>query len=223
MPQRNKKRMAQGVRIIAGEWRGRRLPVADVQGLRPSADRLRETVFNWLQPNIVGSMCLDLFAGSGALGFEAASRGAKKVLMLEQSAEVSKQLRANIAQLNAEVLVELIQCDTMQCLFRKGAANKLRSVELMGADQGWDIVFIDPPWQFEWQQTILDCLLPVVDQPESNEVQADQQRGGIYIKPGAYIYIECPDKQSLRIPDGFEIHREKTMGMAKAILLKRIH
>src|SRR5436190_1935337 len=86
--------MTQGqIRIIGGKWRGRKLKVPDVADLRPTPNRVRETVFNWLQPIIQGAYCLDLFAGSGALGFEALSRGAKHVVMIDQSAPVIKLLK----------------------------------------------------------------------------------------------------------------------------------
>ena len=88
------------VRIIGGKHRGRKLPVADAPGLRPTPDRVRETLFNWLGQNLTGWHCLDLFAGSGALGFEAASRGAESVVLVEQSSRVAKGLQAAAALLN---------------------------------------------------------------------------------------------------------------------------
>src|SRR5688500_19483793 len=85
---------AGAVRIIGGEWRGTRLPVADLDGLRPTSDRVRETLFNWLQPKIAGARVLDLFAGSGALGFEAASRGAGHATFVEQQRSAAAAIRA---------------------------------------------------------------------------------------------------------------------------------
>ena len=90
------------VRIIGGDWRGRLLEVAEVPGLRPSGDRSRETLFNWLQPWIPEAECADLFAGTGALGFEAASRGAASVLMIEKNPLAQAVLRQSIEQLQAE-------------------------------------------------------------------------------------------------------------------------
>jgi 16S rRNA (guanine966-N2)-methyltransferase len=87
------------VRIIGGDWRGRRLQVADVPGLRPTGDRCRETLFNWLQPWVAAADCADLFAGTGALGFEAASRGAASVLMIERHRRAQMVLRQSIEQL----------------------------------------------------------------------------------------------------------------------------
>ena len=89
------------VRIIGGQWRSRRLPVADLPGLRPSGDRARETLFNWLQPELPGAVCADLYAGSGALGFEAASRDAASVVLVERHPLAVEQLRENISTLEA--------------------------------------------------------------------------------------------------------------------------
>jgi len=120
------------VRIIGGQWRGRKLPVVDVPGLRPSGDRCRETLFNWLQPWIVAADCADLFAGTGALGFEAASRGAASVLMIEKHPRVLAALRQSIAQLQAG-----------QVTLRPGGAMAL--LEELAPDS-FDLVFLDPPF-----------------------------------------------------------------------------
>ncbi len=119
------------VRIIAGQWRGRKLTFPDGEGLRPTPDRIRETLFNWLAPWLPGARCLDLFAGSGALGFEAASRGAARVVLVERSAEVVASLQANRERLGAGA-VEIVHHD---------AASYL-----CGVPQPFDIVFLDPPF-----------------------------------------------------------------------------
>ncbi len=119
------------VRIIAGEWRSRKLPVADVPGLRPTTDRVRETLFNWLQKSIVQARCLDLFAGTGALGFEAASRGAADVLMIERDRTAFTSLQQSLEILKTEK-VKVIQAD---------ALNWLEKTE-----QVFDIIFLDPPF-----------------------------------------------------------------------------
>ena len=90
------------VRIIAGKWRGRKLDVIDSQGLRPTPDRIRETLFNWLQNDIVGARCLDLFAGTGALGFEALSRGAAEVVMVESNGKLVDTLKQHAVVLGSE-------------------------------------------------------------------------------------------------------------------------
>jgi len=119
------------LRIIGGRYRGRRLSVPAQPGLRPTADRVRETLFNWLQPVIVGSRCLDLFAGSGALGFEAASRGADEVLMIERSESVIRVLTANAHSLGVTQV-------------RVHRADALRW--LAGSGDPFDLVFLDPPF-----------------------------------------------------------------------------
>lgn len=123
----------QQIRIIGGDWRGRKLSFPDFPGLRPSSDRVRETLFNWLAPYIPGSRCLDLFAGSGALGLEAASRGAKQVLLVDDAPQVAAALEQNIALLNAEGRVS-VAC--------KKAEHFVRS----GLHEPFDIIFLDPPF-----------------------------------------------------------------------------
>lgn len=127
------------IRLIGGEHRGRRLQFPDSPGLRPTADRTRETLFNWLQSRLPGARCLDLFSGSGALGFEAASRGAGQVTLLERDPLVSRQLEANLALLNlASVVVQ--QADALRWLEQPG--------------EPFDIVFLDPPFA---DQLLTDC------------------------------------------------------------------
>ena len=119
------------LRIIGGQWRGRRLRFPDAPGLRPTSDRVRETLFNWLQGRVQGSRCLDLFAGSGALGFEAASRGAAQVVMVEASRRVAQTLRANVEVLGARA----VQVEA------RPAQNFLQS-----GGEPFDLVFLDPPF-----------------------------------------------------------------------------
>ena len=123
--------MTGSVRIIAGRWRRRRLPVADVAGLRPTPDRVRETLFSWLQERLPGARCLDLFAGSGALGLEAASRGAREVVMVEAHPRVVETLRAQLETLGASH-VDVIEADALRWL--------------AGDARPFDIVFLDPPF-----------------------------------------------------------------------------
>ena len=119
------------VRIIGGRWRGRKLPFPDVAGLRPTADSVRETLFNWLNPYLVSAHCLDLFAGSGALGFEAASRGAAQVVMVDSAKAVIQQLKANKT---------LLQADNVTIY--QAVIPKLIPLP----EQPFDIVFLDPPF-----------------------------------------------------------------------------
>ena len=119
------------LRIIGGNWRSRVLPVVDQPGLRPTTDRVRETVFNWLQGVVPGARCLDLFAGSGALGFEAASRGAARVTLIENQQAACKVLKDNIRLLDARQ-IQLVQQDAMQWLQQP--------------HEQYDVVFVDPPY-----------------------------------------------------------------------------
>ncbi|MCP5149946.1 MAG: 16S rRNA (guanine(966)-N(2))-methyltransferase RsmD [Ectothiorhodospiraceae bacterium] len=119
------------LRIIAGSWRRRQLSFPDRPGLRPTPDRVRETLFNWLGPRVIGARCLDLFAGSGALGFEAASRGAAEVVMVERDREVARALRDNVERLQA-TNIEVVRDDALRVLHA-----------LAGP---FDIVFLDPPF-----------------------------------------------------------------------------
>jgi len=128
----SKSAKSNSVRIIAGDWRGRRLPVADVPGLWPTGDRCRETLFNWLQPWLAAADCADLFAGTGALGFEAASRGAASVLMIEKHPGAVQVLRQSIDSLQAG-----------QVRLRIGGALAL--IEDFKPDS-FDLVFVDPPF-----------------------------------------------------------------------------
>lgn len=121
----------QRLRIIGGTWRGRRIAFPDLPGLRPTPDRVRETLFNWLQGTIEGSRCLDLFAGSGALGFEAASRGAASVVMVDPDAQVMHHLRAQADMLGA-AQIEIIMADAQ--------------AYLASSPPPFDIVFLDPPF-----------------------------------------------------------------------------
>ena len=119
------------IRIIAGEYRGRRIPVPERPGLRPTPDRVRETLFNWLGQSLEGLSCLDLFAGSGALGFEAASRGAARVVMLEHDRAVFEILKKTRDVIGANQ-VELVLADAFAYL--KKTSDR------------FDVVFLDPPF-----------------------------------------------------------------------------
>ncbi|MDN5782488.1 MAG: RsmD family RNA methyltransferase, partial [Luteimonas sp.] len=101
------------VRIIGGRWRGTRLPVPDLPGLRPTSDRTRETLFNWLQPALPGARVLDLFAGSGALGLEALSRGAREALLVERDAKLAESLRQTVSRLHAEDEAKIAVADAL--------------------------------------------------------------------------------------------------------------
>ena len=163
------------LRIIGGQWRSRRLPVVDLAGLRPTTDRVRETLFNWLQNDVPGARCLDLFAGSGALGFEAASRGAASVVMLEKQAQAASVLMENIRTLQADN-IQLVQQDAMQWLQKPPATC-------------FDIVFLDPPFDLLEQNGFLAenaCIYLEIDShqalpeiPASWRVQREKKAGQV--------------------------------------------
>lgn len=121
------------LRIIAGQWRRRRLQFPEVAGLRPTPNAVRETLFNWLQPYLEGARCLDLFAGSGALGLEAVSRGASRSVLVERSALVFRSLRANVERIQAGGTVQVIHADARRYL--------------SGKPEPFAVVFLDPPFQ----------------------------------------------------------------------------
>jgi 16S rRNA (guanine(966)-N(2))-methyltransferase RsmD len=120
------------VRIVGGQWKRTKLPVADKPGLRPTPDRVRETLFNWLGQDLTGWRCVDAFAGTGALGLEAASRGAAQVLLVEQDPELVALLRKTVARLGAEAV-------TVQ---RANGLSVLAALE----PASMDLVFLDPPF-----------------------------------------------------------------------------
>ena len=122
------------IRIIGGQWRGRKLPVPESPGLRPTTDRVRETLFNWLAPSIVDAHCLDCFAGSGALGLEALSRYAASTTLLEMERGVAQQLQKNLATLKAD-RGKVITTNTLSFLSQPGTPHQ--------------IVFVDPPYDLD--------------------------------------------------------------------------
>ncbi|SEP40632.1 16S rRNA (guanine(966)-N(2))-methyltransferase RsmD [Nitrosovibrio sp. Nv6] len=131
------------VRIIGGEWRSRVLTFPADADLRPTPDRVRETVFNWLGQDLSGKRCLDLFAGSGAMGIEAASRGAERVVMVESSPHVLKALKANLRKLGAEQ-VDLVAMDALK---------------FIDSDQNrFDVIFLDPPYRLGLLPKLLSRL-----------------------------------------------------------------
>lgn len=148
------------VRIIGGEWRRRQLPVPDLPDLRPTPDRVRETLFNWLGQDLTGSRCLDLFAGSGVLGFEAASRGAREVVMVERDALACRGLQASKAMLSAP-RVEVVCADAVAFL-----ASERRQ---------YNVVFLDPPYRLELLPRVLPLLPPRLAVGARVFVESDHQ------------------------------------------------
>jgi 16S rRNA (guanine966-N2)-methyltransferase len=170
------------VRIIGGQWRGRKLTFPNATGLRPTSDRMRETLFNWLTPVLHGAHCLDLFAGSGALGFEAASRGAARVVLVECDPHVASALRDARERLAAHQ-VEVIG----------GEARNF----LAGSGNQFDVVFLDPPFSRP------DLLEQSIESLQRGQHLADGAY--IYVEAAA-----SPDARGA--PLGWELWRNKRAG-----------
>ena len=150
------------VRIIGGEWRRRVLKFPDSEGLRPTPDRVRETLFNWLGQDLTGLSCLDLFASSGALGFEAASRGAKKVVMVENSPKVYEALDANARLLAADGRLQIV----------RGDAVKFAS-SLCSNGACFDVLFFDPPYRKGWIEQLAPLLPTLLSADGALYVEAE--------------------------------------------------
>lgn len=151
------------VRIIGGEWRSRVLSFPDADGLRPTADRVRETVFNWLGQTLEGKTCLDLFAGSGALGFEALSRHARHVTLVEKNSRVHAALKENAAKLGAENFA-LVSADGLPWLKQD--------------DGVYDVIFLDPPFAAE----LLPKLWPLL-------AERLAPGGAVYLESGVPLTV----------------------------------
>lgn len=152
------------VRIIGGLWRSRLLSVLDLPGLRPSTDRIRETLFNWLGQDLSGLRCLDLFAGTGALGFEAASRNAEAVILLEKDKKAYVNLQANL-----KLLLSTPVSSTVEILHKDGLEFLKQQ-----ADHSSNLIFIDPPFQ---DFALLDHSII-----GASRVCDDSAGGGIYVE-----------------------------------------
>lgn len=176
----SKKNHQNTLRIIAGEWRGRKLVFPDHDGLRPTTDRIRETVFSWLQSRLSGARVLDLFAGSGALGLEAASRGAAEVVMIDNHAAAIEAITEHCSLLGASQ-IQARQMDALQYVEE--------------CESPFDVVFVDPPFDADLQQTLLPQLL----QPKM-------------LKANAMVYIEAPKRAELSLPTDVEWYRHKIAG-----------
>lgn len=178
------------LRIIGGRWRGRQLSFANADGLRPTGDRIRETLFNWLAPDLHGARCLDLFAGSGALGLEALSRGAAEVIMIEQNKDAHRHINQHLEQLKDELQLQ-------QASVVKGSCLEWLLKPRQPSPQ-FDVVFIDPPFaQNLWN----DCINSLV---QTNALAEN-----------AAIYIESPRDQQLICPQSWQLHRSKNAGSVK--------
>ena len=179
------------VRIIGGDWKRTPLHVLDLEGLRPTPDRVRETLFNWLGQRLDGWRCLDLFAGTGALGFEAASRGAARVLMVERNAKAAAQLREIRARLSAQA-VEVVEADAMRL------ASGL-------PPSSFEVVFLDPPFGEALLPRALEAAAPLVAEP-----------GYLYVESGEPLELE-----NVAALAGWQIVRQGKAGAVHYHLLRR--
>jgi 16S rRNA (guanine966-N2)-methyltransferase len=182
------------VRIIGGEWRSRRLNFPDIEGLRPTPDRVRETLFNWLQSVTPAARCLDLFSGSGALSFEALSRGAAQATLVDASSQACRALQANLNQLKAQ---NAAVCE----------ADAIAWLESQPRDMAapFDLVFVDPPFR-------KGLVKPITELLESRHLLSDQ----------AFIYIEAESELGApSVPDNWQLHREKQAGQVSYRLYTR--
>lgn len=177
------------LRIVAGKWRRRLLPVVDAEGLRPTAERIRETVFNWLAPVIDGARCLDLCAGTGALGYEALSRGAAQVTFIETSAAAVAALKHAREVLGASD-ADIRQADALQFLAGETPVP-------------YDVVFIDPPYAADLQAELCRLLADHGWLKDDSLVYLEQQRDG----------------GDPNLPAGWRIIRDKTAGSVRYFLL----
>lgn len=177
------------IRIISGQWRGRKLPVMNVQGLRPTTDRNKETLFNWLMAHTQDSRCLDVFAGSGGLGFEALSRYAKHVTFIELDKNVARNLQQNLITLKAtEDSAKVLLGDALSYLKH--------------LNDEFDLIFLDPPFN----QSLVPKAIEGIEQ------------GGLLAKDGL-IYIECETQNAqYNVPPQWRLLKESQTSQVTARL-----
>ena len=180
------------IRVISGQFRGRKLPVKNVEGLRPTTDRIKETVFNWLMQDTRDATVLDCFAGSGGLGFEALSRFAKSTTFIELDASAAKQIEQNISTLKLEnAQVKHI--------------NSLSYLEQKNTNSPFNLVFVDPPFRKNLAQSSCDLL-------ENNQ----------WLSEDVLIYVEVETElSSFSQPDNWLLIKEKKAGQVFCRLYQR--
>ena len=182
------------LRLIGGEFRRRLLPVLDSPGLRPTPDRVRETLFNWLVTATPGARALDLFAGTGALGLEALSRGAREALFVERDVRIAQALHANLETLSATQRGRVVTADALTFLATPPA----------DAIPPFTLVFLDPPFR---QQLALPCCEWL-------------ERG--WLAEEAYIYLETESELVPQVPGCWQLHREVRAGDSTGRLYRRL-
>lgn len=199
------KRAQGSYRIIGGSWRSRRLNFPAIEGLRPTTDRVRETLFNWLASEIQGARVLDVFAGSGALGIEALSRGASALVAIEKDKTAWRAISDNIAHLlpeKSDKQVSIIHDDALALLTATKAHG---SNKLVNMPQSYDLVFLDPPFR----QALLEQTLALLDLHP-------------LIDHSALIYIEYEkEMRNLSFPSDWRLLKEKMAGQVRYLLFRR--
>lgn len=179
------------LRIIGGQWRSRQINFCDAPGLRPTPDRVRETLFNWLQYDIPGSRCLDLYAGSGALSFEAASRGAKSVVQVESHPDACRALKENAVKL-AATQIKIVQSDVFRFLAENNA-------------EPFDIVFLDPPFSLNLVPQTCRWL---------------EDKGWLNNQANIYVEANSGNLLLKEIPNTWQLLKSKTAGDVAYFLFK---
>ena len=180
------------LRIIGGEWRSRRLRFPDAGGVRPTPARIRETLFNWLNYHLAGSSCLDLFAGSGALGLEALSRGAAQATLVDHTPALANALRSNL---------QTLACDRAQV-----ACMSVEAFLSQPASSPFDIVFMDPPFRQGWLERLFRML---------DEHRWVRDGGWIYVEHESELATPAH-------PAAWQLHRQKTAGQVTYSLFRVI-
>lgn len=192
MPNKTAKTKPSYIRIIGGKWRSRKLPVPVINGLRPTGDRVRETLFNWLNPYIDGARVLDAFSGSGALAFEALSRGAQYAMLLDNSKQAIDNLKQSAILLDSQSTAEI----------RLNSA--LRFLQNESATEAFNIVFLDPPFE---AQLLEDCITKL---DNSN-----------LLAPRALIYIEQNKRDPIPSPPhNWTLIKQKQSGEVCSLLFQ---
>ena len=190
-PQKQTSKAMGEVRVIAGLWRGRKLSVLNAEGLRPTTDRVKETLFNWLMMDVANARCLDCFAGSGSLGIEALSRQAQAVVFLEKFAYAAQQLKKNLASLKTDKGT-VINTDTLTYLSQKNSTEP------------FEIIFIDPPFHHNFVPQVLTLL---------------QQNN--WLAENALIYVETEKNHPpLLLAKNWQVIKEKSAGMVTSRLIQ---
>ncbi len=192
MAKKGSQQSSGSVRIIGGKWRSRNLRFVSVDGLRPTGSRIRETLFNWLAPSIEGARCLDLFAGSGALCFEALSRGADCCVAIEANSQAISELRHNQAQLTANNL-DIVSGDCQKLLERGNTAKP------------YDIIFLDPPFDMKLHKQASRLLI-----------------SGNWLASKAQIYCEFPATEAQDLPLSWRLIKDKIAGNVRYCLFEYV-